>query len=373
MEAIVRFPQPTRLSRRRHTSRFVFSMGLVAAVALVPDGRLGASPTQRAATIVPILECVERGRGTDTFWFGADVDPLAPPQLIPAGWGISSDDPTNGVVELVDGDIIDRGPGRDQAEFFAAGLHHFLFSITVARGNQLEWTIAAGADPATPGAAPATVSTKDARRCRGDAPRWNALTVTDRSIPAIASAPGPTKSVGGVLIASSVVFRVDGVRSVCSAGGDPLPPVVLWGYDDSVKMANVGLQDEAPRDGFAPLPRRALVRTDLFAGGVVPYQRTLVGMRRVVDPQRVWVNPTNGTVSRGVAATMVLADVFGRCAFGHRVVIGTEPAFVPYSGLPSLLVTTTDEATQSTVQLHCTLEPDCPVLVVPGPGGVRWR
>ncbi len=328
--------------------------------------------TGRVAGIVPLVDCVEHAHGGDTFWFGADVDPILPAQLLPAQWGLASGDPTNGIVETADGAVVDHGPGRDQAEFFTPGMHHFMFSITVPRGHELQWTLLIPAD-ATAGVAPVTVVTDDAPRCRGNAPRWAALALTDRGVPDITAGPGPSRSADGRLVASSVVFGITGVRSACSSGGRPLEPLVLWGFDDSVVMASSGLPDEVPRDGFSPLRPRSVVRVDYFGSGIAPYTRTFVNVRRVADPQRLWVNPTNGVAIHGLAATMVLADVYGRCAFGHRVVVAEDPMWVLANGLPRLVVTDTDPLTQQTQRITCTLEPDCPIQVLPGPGGVRWR
>ncbi len=183
---------------------------------------------------------------------------------------------------------------------------------------------------------------------------------------------GPSRVIDGILTQSSVTFTVGNVVSVCEAGGKPLAPLVLWGFDDAVTQASVGLPYEVPRDGFLPLPDRAVIRVDSFPSESL-YVRTLVSTRRVLDPQRPWVNPLNGVASRGLAATMVLADVYGRCLFGHRVEVGTVPLWVPTDGNPSLVVTVTDETTQTTTALTCTLEPDCPITVIVGPGGVRWR
>ncbi len=138
-------------------------------------------------------------------------------------------------------------------------------------------------------------------------------------------------------------------------------------------MASSGLPDEVPRDGFSPQPPWSVVRVDHFASGIAPYARTFINIRRVADPQRLWVNPTNGVASHGLAVTMVLADVYGRCAFGHRVVVAEDPMWVPSNGFPRLVVTDTDPVTQTTQRITCTLEPDCPIQVLPGPGGVSWR
>ncbi len=207
--------------------------------------------TVPSAGIVPLVECVEHARGGDTFWFGAEVDPLLPPQLLPAQSGVAPDDPTNAIVETADGVIVNRGPRRDQAEFFTPGVHHFMFSITVPRGHELEWALLIPADDS---AVPFTVATKDAPRCRGRAPRWAAQALTDGGVPDIIVGLGRSRSTGGRLVASSVVFDITRVRSACSSGGRPLEPLVLWGFDDSVVMANSGLPDEVPRNGYSPLP-----------------------------------------------------------------------------------------------------------------------
>ncbi len=185
------------------------------------------------------------------------------------------------------------------------------------------------------------------------APRWAAQALTDGGVPDIIVGLGRSRSAGGRLVASSVVFDITRVRSACSSGGRPLEPLVLWGFDDSVVMANSGLPDEVPRNGYSPLPSRSVVRIDSFGPGV-PYTRTFVNVRRIADPQRLWINPINGVATYGLAATMVLADVYGRCAFGHRVVVADDPMWVPVSGFPQLVVTHTDPVAQKTQQVTCT-------------------
>ena len=123
------------LSWRRQISRSALTAILLAASVAVSGTPRVLASTGRAAGIVPLVECVEHAHGGDTFWFGADVDPILPAQLLRAQWGVAWADPTNAIVETADGVVVDRGPGRDQAEFFTPGVHRFMFSITSARGT----------------------------------------------------------------------------------------------------------------------------------------------------------------------------------------------------------------------------------------------
>lgn len=336
--------------------------------ASVPPGRDAGAPT-----VVPRVDCVRRGESSDTFWFGYDMSSGTGSVLVRSGFGTLTRKEINAFVEFDDDLVVDETANRSQIEFFVPGRHDHVFAVTVARGHRLSWSLATNSDTAA-GVVdlPITVSTDGAPRCGRHTGRQSATIQTDRGEPLIRAAGGRRVLVGGLLVEGSVTFEVTNVVSACSDGGKPLPPAVLWGYDDAVVQASVGLPDEVPRDGFQPLPAKSVVRTDTFASES-RYVRTYASSRRLADPQRVWTDPVSGVTSRGIAATMVLADVFGRCKFGRSVVTSAEPMWVAPSGFPTLVVTVTDQASQTTTPLSCTLEPDCPVRVVVGPGGARWR
>lgn len=402
MSPILRNRSWLRLSPRRHTLKtsvrrkcsFVRDGGvavvLLCATALQPIAAVDAHatpPPPPPMVVEPyvhtFVDCVVRADDTETFWFGYEMPDDLAHFLVP----VFGPNPLKNELSEVspDGVVVNEGVLGDggQVEYFLGGIHRRAFAVTVPRGHELKWTLTTPGDLIPEGSVPreAIAVTTDAPRCPKGTPRHSANVHLDHSNgPAIVVAPGPSKlDDDRRAVRTSVRFDVEGVVSVCSEGGVPLAPSVLWGYDDALTMANVGLNLDVPRDGFRPVPSRRVLRIDNF-GSNSKYVRTFVATREVPQPQRQWTDSFLGVTSRGVAATMVLADVFGRCRFGDDVVVGKEPMYAVESGFPVAVASTTDEATQQSDPVNCSFPAvqlngpkECPVYVIRGPGGSRWR
>jgi hypothetical protein len=367
-----RLPSPRRTKARSASGLTAgrLAVAVMAGVGMTVVAPAAGAPEEPPAVVEPFVDCVRHDGNRDTYWFGYEMTD-GRPQLVPSGRRTAG---LRGVNEILESEVDDpAATNRGQVEHFTAGVHHFAFAVTVERGQLLKWVVAMPAEVADDGSAKEHIAiTEDLARCGPGTPRHSATAQTTGVSPAIRPSAGPELRILGRLVLGTVKFELVNVVSACSTGGTPLPPLVFWGYDDTVQQANEGLPLEVPRDGFAALPRLAIVRVDVF-GGRVPFQRTLFGTRLLAHPQRPWTDPETGVTSRGVAATMVLADVYGRCRFGRDVITSREPMWGPATGFPALAVSVTDEATQTTMPLTCTLEPGCPVRVLAGPGGSRWR
>jgi hypothetical protein len=334
-------------------------------------------PGDSTPSVVPRVDCRQRSGGSDTYWFGYR-NQRGLPVLVRVAVPTDRGGPANAFAELDRDEVVDSAANRSQVELLLPGDHQRTFAVTVARGHELRWTLTTMAlPPVSEGGRSAswqvTVGTDGVPPCPRGTPRRSATVQTFRQDqPTIVVSAGPGRLRDGLLVASSLRFDVAGITSACSEGGTPLPAVVLWGFDDGAVPANEGVGTEVPRDGFVPLPPGLVARTDTFGSGS-QYQRTLVGFRRIADPQRPWTSPETGVTSRGVAVTQVLADVYGLCRFGRDLVLSTLPMWVRPEGFPVLVRSLTDPASQSTVTVTCTTEPDCPIPTVAGPGGARWR
>jgi hypothetical protein len=160
------------------------------------------------------------------------------------------------------------------------------------------------------------------------------------------------RDASGKLIDAYVSFSVEGVRSVCSGGGQPLPPLVLWGFGGPSNR-NDGYFLARLTTTPAYNPPWGVTRTE--ANENFSFARTYVGVRQVANPQAA-TDFSGGDpalaalfpIPRGLSSEKVVADVFGRCLTGGRIVTSQNPLWVDSLGAPVYLFTTTDEATQST-------------------------
>ena len=322
--------------RRRRVAALAVASALFA---LVPVG----SPTASAAGlphVVAIADCRIAATASDPFdvyWFGYRSDGT---YWMPAG-------PANRFVEKNSGGVeVDVTANRGQVIQFKSGEYHRAFAIRVAAGNRPEWIVTVAltnAESVQSAATSVAAPGPSTPLCSAKTPRHSAVAQVAAAPTITFEAVGRRVDGSGKLVSSAVRFRVTGVSSVCSAGGQPMPPKILWGYD-------VG-------PGITPIRRSSVVRTDVlkstFQNTVfdVPFVRTWNDRLTIRNPQEASTNNL-GETFYGVSQSGVIADVFARCKVNGKVITSADPLWITIDGSEVKFAWYTD-GTQRTVATSC--------------------
>jgi hypothetical protein len=210
--------------------------------------------------------------------------PLAPDLPIP-----DSSHP-NVIVRMRDDGAIgiqDLGP---QVTLFKPGPHPYAFAVRFTTQEEVAWQVNVPADDES-GTWTVTVYPHLNARCASGVPDHFAVVQQfDQRIPQPANfvfTGDPAH-----IVAYDIRQGVNTVRIACSSGGEPLQPIVRFGWPVGM---NVG-------------PVRVDYRVNVvLSGGTVTYEMTEASARPVADIlQEVrWLGP--------------IADVTGRCSFGNKV------------------------------------------------------
>jgi hypothetical protein len=329
-------------------------------------------PASPAATVS--ASCIVSGSTTDTIWFGYTN---TSPERVNALIGGS-----NFVTVNVPGVSINQG----QIEQLLVGTVERAFAVTIAKGATASWNVDVPnlAAPGFTTRVSAASSSLTPACATGAGTRSASIQAIPGQFPGItATAAKQTRNVAGLLTRASVNFQINGLQTVCSSGGTPLEPKVLWGYGGPTSQISGALL-RGTGDALRAVPANAVVRVD--ADSNYSFTRTYRSARAIVDPQKLWVFGTlaqqiQGTApyAYGLSSETVIADVVGRCAFGSRVVQSATTYWLDANGRPIGLMVVTDQATQVTRPVQgCiftgTLVPNCDIPIIGvGPGGPRFR
>ncbi len=374
---------PRRLSQKfAAVSLAAFGVGgLAPAVAGAGSGDITVPINPSASTTVsPVpaatvtASCIVAGRTTSTVWFGyTNTSGERVTAVVGADNAVGLSVPSN---------VINRG----QVDQLLPGSVARAFAVGVPTGATATWTVKVP-DLANPGSSTtvsATGGPSTAACAAGTTTRSATMQAGPGEIPSVIfTVRKQVRNSSGLLTGVAVQFGVADLTTTCSDGGVPLEPKVLWGYGGSTAQINGALVGAAG-DALAPLPARAIVRTDSTAD--YSFVRSYRSTRTVADPQRLWVfgnlqQQVQGTVpsARGLSSETVIADVVARCRFGTRVVTGPNTYWVDASGRPIAFQIVTDMPTQTTRSasscfLNGSVVVNCDVPIIgPGPGGPRFR
>lgn len=253
-----------------------------------------ARPPELPPAILPTVTCVRRSHHQIETVFGYEHNGVRSYQTPQDGEGT----PLRGNYFL-DGSrqITDLG----QLDQFLPGSHTSRFSVRTSR--RATWVLEV---PSLAEEAPNSIPpprqwkisiTARGPSCRRSVPRHFA------SMRATAPDFAPVDVVRddtGRITRYSLGFTQDGI-TLCSAGGTPVEPRVLWGYSGSALDGGLNL---------VPLPPDQVVRIDQFESRLWP--RTAVAEREVAD------------ISQGVGLE-VIVDTYARCQFGDDIVEAPDP------------------------------------------------
>lgn len=330
----------------------------------------GAGAADPTPDLVPFVECTTVSGANTTYWWGYTLtaDSLfgqVPMDLAP---GLS-----NAMLVYRDGALYPGSLNRGQPTNFHPGVNHMVFSVTVPSTDSPRWLVdtasLAGGVPdggyynvyAIPAFPPTCPTGTPAHSATPQAAGSASIVVTPAAL---------VRSASGALIHAKLKFSVSGVASACDAGGKPLPPTVLWGYQDRSYGGTTNLK---------PVAATSIVRTDTFSPAIGPsvtVDRTAVATRVITNPQRSYTT-TQGVSSKGMAATDVIVDVTARCRYGYgalaTVVTSSATHWVTPIGGPQLAAYVTDFATQTPRPVNCTVAPSCELYLGIGPGGSKYR
>ena len=334
------------------------------------------STSASAATLVPSVTvtvlCVRRTSFTDYVWFGwtnqTDVR-----VAIPVGVRNSV---SNGGGGFLQNQPSQFRPARSAGYSFVATVAHnqsvgWLLNVPVWDRDSHTFKLDAAHQPVFTNVT-ATSSATTPNCPSGTARR--SVTVRGTGTEAEGSigwVPGPQTRTNGVLTRSTVDLTLNGVASVCSTGGTPLAPKVLWGYADARIVEGVMLLG-GPGRNYRPLPTSDVVRTDTFnavsGGDPLAFARSWRGRRVVDDPQRITVfgstpaEQMRNPQPRGYSGMNVIADVWGRCQFGTTSVQSVQSIAIDGFGPGTDIHSVTDQATQTPRTIVV-----CPINPPPGP------
>ncbi len=316
---------------------------VVAATTLLASSvALGSVPADAAGLphVTALVDCKISATVADPFdiyWFGYRSDST---YWVPAG-------PSNKIVEKNGvGVEINATANRSQVLQLKSGEHHRSFAVRVAAGNRPEWSVTvalSNAEALQPQSTSVAIPNGSLPSCTPKTPRHSAVAQVTAAPTITFNAVGRQLDSTGKLIGSAIRFRVNGVTSVCSAGGVPMPPQILWGYDAG--------------PGIAPIRRSSVVRTDILYSSFqntnfpVPFVRTWTDRLVIRSPQDVSTN-NFGETFYGVSQAGVIADVVARCKVKGKVITTTEPLWVAIDGSEVKFAWYTD-STQHTVATPC--------------------
>ena len=379
------YVRTTRHLRDRFAAMAVAAFGLCAFAPAIADAAPGGvvvpinpsastaiSPNPAASVIA---NCIVQGPTISTVWFGyTNISGGRVTALV------GSD--SNTVRFTVESYVVNRG----QVEQLQPGSVARAFAVNVPAGDASTWTVKVP-DLANPGMTTVVSATggPSTTPCAAGTPTQSA-TMQGR--------PGETPSIvvtagkqvhnrSGLLTRATVQFDIAGLSTTCSDGGIALEPKVLWGYAGPTNVINGALLGAAG-DALAPLPTRAVVRTDSDAN--YSFVRSYRSTRVVGNPQSFWgfgtpAQQVQGLVpfARGLSSERVIADVVARCQFGARVVTGPTTYWLDADGRPIAFQLATDIPTQSTRAARSCFITGSPVVdcdvpyIGVGPGGPRFR
>jgi len=331
------------------------------------------APPIPAATVV--ANCIVPGATTSTVWFGYTNNSV---DRVIALVGSNS----NAVRLTVESYVVNRG----QVEQLQPGSVARAFAVSVPAGDSATWTVQVP-DLANSGSTTTVSATggPTTAACAAGTPKRSAtIQATPGQIPAVGFTVGKqVRNTSGLLVGAAVQFGVAGLTTICSGGGVPLAPKVLWGYGGPTANIN-GAIVGAAGDALVALPASAIVRTD--ADELYSFVRSYRSTRAFVNPQSLWgfgsaAQQAQGTApfARGLSSETLIADVVARCQFGTRIVAGPTTYWLDSDGRSIAFQFATDIPTQTTRQARNCLLTGSPVVNcdVPitgaGPGGPRYR
>jgi hypothetical protein len=314
------------------------SVGAAAVLFLVA---LPSAPSVSEAAVLPrvtpLVECKIVATPADPFdvyWFGYRSD----------GTYWRQPGANNQIIETTAGGAPVAGAtNRGQVVQFKPGERTRSFAVRVAPGNVPRWavTVAVSIIEGTNPQATAVATPNPGTPLCPIGVRRHSATVNVSAEPTIGfAAMGRRLDANGKLVASSIRFTIGNMTSACSAGGTPLPPQILWGYSS--------------RLGTAPIRPSSVVRTDILTSTFqntsfeVPFVRTWKDRLSIADPQEPSTNNL-GETFYGVSGAGVIADVYGRCNVGGRVIKATEPLWVGITGFETVFYWYTNAAQQTVI------------------------
>lgn len=328
--------KPTATSRRPRLAMFAVVTVLASTVvAGAPPASAGVLPHVTAR-----VNCKIAATATDPFdvyWFGYSSD---------ANYWVSAGLANKIVEKNAGGSEIDVTANRGQVIQFKSGEHRRTFAVRVAAGNRPEWSVTVALtiqETLLPASTSVAVPNGSTPLCSAKTPRHSAVAQVAGAPTITFEAVGRRLDDNGKLVASAVRFKVGGVSSVCSAGGQPMPPQILWGYDAG--------------PGITPVRRSSVVRTDILKSAFqstlfdVPFVRTWTDRLGIRDPQEASTNNL-GETFYGVSQAGVIADVFARCKVNGKVITSAHPLWVAIDGSEVKFFWYTD-GTQRTVATPC--------------------
>jgi hypothetical protein len=340
-------------------------------VPIDPSASASAPPPASPAATVS-ASCIVFGSTTDTVWFGYANNST---ERVVAAVGSA-----NSVA------ITGASVNQNQIEQLLVGTVERAFAVTVPKGAVVTWNIDVPnlAQPGFTTRVSAANGTATPACPSGTRPQSASIqTIPGQFSGITATAAKQTRNRAGLLTRASVNFQISGLQTVCSAGGTPLEPKVLWGYGGPTSQISGALL-RSTGDALRAVPANAVVRVD--ADSNYSFTRTYRSARAIADPQKLWVFGTlqqqilgTAPYAYGLSSETVIADVVGRCAFGNRIVQSATTYWLDANGRPIGLLVVTDQLSQTTRPAQgCiftgTFVPNCDIPVIGvGPGGPRAR
>jgi hypothetical protein len=327
--------------------RIALATAAVVALAapLATSGHVGAALI--VPNIVPKVTCVVHGTRTNSYWFGYSSDGAR-------GWDVLVG---TGNMLTANGVAANRG----QTTQFLSGNHDAVFVVSgVAPGTRLVWTVTAAATRS------ATTSTSAPTCPTG----YNVPSATPQSIgnERVNYSVSSTSDTTGRLLTTTWAFSAGGVFSACSAGGTPLSPKYVYGYDDD-PLGGPSPMVTTYAKNLYPLGSSSILGTVTDSGGRT-FTRTTQTTRRVRNVQLVQTatGTMSGTVTdRGLAFSTVIVDAYARCQFGSTIVTSRDPLWVDSGN--GMMFNTTTVTVSGTAGSYDAVQPGGPYATNGGSGG----
>jgi hypothetical protein len=298
------------------------------AAPLTVSGHVGAAVW--VPNIVPSVTCVVHNGKANSYWFGYTSDG-------PTSWDVPVG---TGNALLVNGGAANRG----QTTQFLSGRHEAVFVVTaLATGTTVTWTVSAAATRT------ATTSSSVPTCPAG----YNVPSATPQSVGGerVNYSVSSTSDSTGKLLTTNWSFSPSGVYSVCSAGGTPLTPTYVYGYNDDPLSFGAQWMVAGYAKNLNPLAGSGILGTVTDSAGRT-FTRTSQSTRAVTNVQlaQTATGVLSGSVTnRGLAFSTVIIDAYARCQFGTTIVTSHDPIWVDQgAGLKFNTVTTTGTGTSGT-------------------------
>jgi hypothetical protein len=342
------------------------------------DGAPGGAP---AVTV--FADCVVSSGKSVTAWFGY-TNTFS--QRVNLDVGPNNSTTVNSVAQANSGQVVQFQPGTVRRAFTMS--HQVRGSATWSvqspvfdGNNEIDTVQVTATDVGAPACPSGTPNRSAGVQTTGDSANFEFPTIT-------VSGLYDQRNQAGTVTAAFVNYAVSKVKSTCSAGGFPLPPLVLWGFGGPTSQygPSFTLNLVTPAAYRAPF---GVFRTDSDEN--YSFARTYIGVRQVVDPQAL-TDLSGGDAAlaarlpatRGLSSETVLADVYGRCAFpGVGIVTSNTVVWVDAFGRPFSLYTNTGTAGERTrASVRCgpvasypglITGCDVPIDALSGPGGRAFR